>query len=159
MNNPAWTPAPIPAPTARSVAPVLDWAEIKRFADALAAVDRDAVPEDPVGRAIHLAVAELHRSGVSEPANERLTELLAPLHLALAALSDAYVGRAAPPALVGLVLRVDDAKSLLETPDLGVVATEELAGRLRRLYAGIIALRGASSRLHRAWRAADGAGR
>jgi hypothetical protein len=153
------TPASTPAPTARSIAPVLDWCEIKRFADALTAVDRDTVPDDPVGRAIHLAVAELHRSGVSEPSNERLTELLAPLDLALSALSDAFVARAAPSALVGLVLRVDDAKSLLETPDLGVVTTEELAGRLRRLYGGIIALRGASSRLHRAWRAADRVGR
>ncbi|MBC6459085.1 hypothetical protein [Actinomadura sp. HBU206391] len=152
------TPASIPAPTACSVAPVLDRAEIKRFADTLAAIDRDAVPADPLGREIHLAVTELHRFGVSEPTNERLAELLVPLDRALAALSPAHVGRATPRALVELVLRVDDAKSLLETPDLGVVATEELAGRLRRLYGGIVSLRGASSRLHRAWRAASAGG-
>jgi hypothetical protein len=155
------TPASIPAQAACSVPRALDWAEIKRFADALATVDRDAMPADPLCREIHLAVTELHRSGVSEPTNERLAELLAPLDLALAALSAAHLGRATPRALMELVLRVDDAKSLLETPDLGVVATEELAGRFRRLYGGILSLRGASSRLHRAWRAAsaDGAGR
>jgi hypothetical protein len=39
-----------------------------------------------------------------------------------------------------------------------VVATEELAGRLRRLYGGIVSLRGVSSRLHRAWHAASAGG-
>src|SRR3954469_24223236 len=125
----------------------IDRAELARFAAALAAVDRYAVPDDPLARAIHLAVDELDRWGVSEPTNERLVELLTPLYLALTALEGARIEAAAPRSLIELVIRVDDARSLLETPDLGSVATGQLAGRLRELYAGIVRLRGASSRL------------
>jgi hypothetical protein len=147
------TAASIPDPPAPGVPrTAVDWAEIKRFADSLSAIDRSAVPADPLTRAVHLAVAELDRVGVSEPTNERLAELLAALDLALGTLDRTFLDAATAHGLMALLIRVDDAKSLLETPDFGVVATDQLAGRLRELYGGIIRLRGASARLHQAWR-------
>jgi hypothetical protein len=153
MDIPASIPEPTASePTAPAAGSALDRAEIKRFADTLATIDRDAVPSDPLARAVHSAVTELDRAGVSEISNERLAELLAPLDAALCGLDEARLQAATPSTLIELIVRVDDARSLLETPDLGAVPTDRLAGRLRELYAGIIRLRAASSRLHLAWR-------
>jgi hypothetical protein len=147
MDTPRSAPGR-PAPTT----PVRDPATVKRFATAFATVDPRAVPPDPLARELHLAVTELDRLGVSEPTNARLAELLAPLYRALAALEGTPIEDASPRALMEFVVRVDGAISLLEAPHLGVVPTDQLGGRFRELYGGIVRLRGASSRLHRAWR-------
>jgi hypothetical protein len=132
---------------------------VTRFALPLAGVD---LPGDPLARELHLAVTELHRLGVSEPTNARLAELLAPLYRALTALDGTLVEDTAPRALMEFAAGVEGARSLLETPDLGMVPTDQLAGRFRELYGGIVRLRGASSRLRRARRSTapgEGVGR
>jgi hypothetical protein len=142
----------VPERIAPSAGSALGRAEVRRFTDALTTIGRDAVPSDPLARAVRSAVTALDRAGVSEISNERLAELLAPLDAALCALDEAHVQAATPAALIELIACVDDATSLLETPDLGLVPTDRLAGRLRELYGGIIRLRAVSSRLHLAWR-------
>jgi hypothetical protein len=129
-------------------------ATVRCLATALATVDRDAVPPGPLARELHLAVTELARLGAGEPSNARLAELLAPLYRVLDALGGNLAEDRAPRALMELVVRVDDATALLEAPDLAVVPTDQLAGRFRELYGGIVRLRGASALLHRAWRSA-----
>ncbi|MGI8330576.1 hypothetical protein ACRYCC_11475 [Actinomadura scrupuli] len=141
-------PGPMPAsPPGR--------ADLGRRARALGSAGR-AVPDDPLARRLHLAVAELERPGLSALGPRAFAAALAPLHLALSALEPASLDAASPAELVRLILRIDDAGEVLETPDLRPVPTDLLAGRLRELYATVVRTRAASGRLHRAWTATAG---
>lgn len=120
--------------------------------------EHPAMSRDPLAGELHLAVAGLHRLGAGEPANTRLAEVLAPLYRALDALDGTLVEDAAPRALLELVSDVDSAAALLERPDLRAVPTDQLAGRFRELYGGIVRLRGTAIRLRRAWRSAAAIG-
>jgi hypothetical protein len=134
--------------------PAIDWADLRRFADALRSVDRDAIPGEPLARDLHLAVAELVRPGLNALPAQTYAMALAPLHLVLSAFDSMSLDGATSRELVQLIVRIDDAKEVLETPDLRPVAADQLAARLRELYAGIVRTRAASTRLHRAWTAA-----
>ena len=141
---------PFPSPPAP---PLIDWADLRRFAEALRSVDRRTIPGEPLARDLHLAVAELDRPGLSALPADAYAAALAPLHLALSAFDGVSLDGATSRELVELIVRIDDAKELLESPDLRPVATGQLAGRLRELYAGIVRTRAASTRLHLAWTA------
>jgi hypothetical protein len=136
----------------------IDRADLRRFAAALRTVDRGAVPDPPLARDLRLAVAALHQPELSALPADAYAAALAPLHRALSTLDGTRLDGATSGELVRLIVRLDAAGEVLETPDLRPVATGELAARLRELYAGIVRTRAASTRLHRAW-AAAGPGR
>lgn len=138
-------------PTVPGVAPVLDRAEIRRFAEALRGIDPCAPPSGPLARGLHLVVGALADADVGALSAEARAELLGQLYDALAALDDAPLAEATPRDLMELIVRVDDAKALLEMPDLSVIPSGELAGWFRELYTAIMRLRVTSHRLHRAW--------
>jgi hypothetical protein len=138
-------------PTVPGVAPVLDRAEIRRFADTLRGIDPCAPPSGVLARGLHLAVAALAEAEVGGLSAEARAELLGQLYDALTALDDAPLAEATPHELMELIVRVDDAKALLEMPDLSVIPAGELAGWFRELYTAIMRLRVTSHRLHRAW--------
>jgi hypothetical protein len=142
------------SPPAPPTPPRIDWADLRRFAEALRSVDRDAVPREPLARDLHLAVAELDRPGLSALPADAYASALAPLHLVLSAFDATSLAGATSRELVQLIVLIDDAKEVLETPDLRPVVGDQLAARLRELYAGIVRTRAASTRLHRAWTAA-----
>jgi hypothetical protein len=149
------TPRSTPDRSSPADPPVPDPAAAERLATVLAEpADHHTMPRDPLAGELHLAVAALHRLGAGEPVNARLAEVLAPLYRALDALDGTLVEDAAPRALLEVVAEVDNAAALLERPDLRAVPTDQLAGRFRELYGGIVRLRGAAVRLHRAWRSA-----
>lgn len=141
------TPFPSPAP------PLIDCADLSRFAEELRSVDRCAVPGEPLARDLHLAVAGLDRPGLSALPADAYAAALAPLHLVLSAFDGVSLDSTTSRGLVELIVRIDDAKEFLESPDLRPVATGQLAGRLREIYAGIVRTRATSTRLHRAWTA------
>jgi hypothetical protein len=138
-------------PPVPGVAPVLDRAETRRFAETLRAIDPCAPPSGPLAGGLHLAVAALADAEMGGPAAAARADLLAGLCGALAALDEAPLGEATPHELMELIVRVDDAKALLEMPDLSVIPTGELAAWFRQLYSAIMRLRVAALRLHRAW--------
>lgn len=140
-------------PALPSGAPAVDLAEIRRFAETLGAIDPCATPAGSPARALHLAVAALDDILVGVPSPEELAAALTPLYSALAAIDAEPLGEATPRELVELIAGVDDAKALLEMPDLSKVPAGALATWFRHLYCGIMRLRIASSRLHRAWTA------
>jgi hypothetical protein len=149
------TPRSTPDRSGPADPPVPDPGAAKRLATVpTEAADDRALSRGPAAGELHLAVAGLHRLGAGEPANARLAEALAPLYRALDALDGTLIEGAAPRALLELVADVDAAAALLERPDLEAVPTDQLAGRFRELYGGIVRLRGTAVRLRRACRTA-----
>jgi hypothetical protein len=142
-------------PTISGIPPIANWTEIRRFSETLHAIDPSAVPADSLARGLHLAVATLDNTVTKapSPSPEELAEGLSGMYSALSALDETSLGDATPRELMELIVRVDDAKALLETSDLSVVGTDALAAWFRQLYCGIIRLRVASRRLHQAWAA------
>jgi hypothetical protein len=138
-------------PPAPGAAPVLDRAVIRRFVATLRAIDPCATPSGPLAGSLHLAVAALADAEPDRLSAAERVDLLSGLYGALAALDEARLGDATPHELMELIVRVDDAKALLEMPDLSVIPTGELAAWFRQLYCCIMRLRVAALRLHRAW--------
>lgn len=132
-------------------AAALDRAEIRRFAETFRGIDPGATPSGSPARGLHLAVAALADADMGALSADERADLLAGLSAALATLDDTPLGEATPRELMELIVRVDDAKALLEMPDLSVIPAGELAGWFRQLYCGIMRLRVAALRLHRAW--------
>lgn len=134
----------------------VDWACVRRFARALAAVDRGTVSGDPVIRDLRLATTGLTRP---EPltllpghgAAADFSAASAALHRALSTLENRALAEATPCALAELIAEVDAAGRALDRPDFGPVPTDALAARFRELYAGMVRVRSVSTRLHRAW--------
>jgi hypothetical protein len=128
-------------------------AEIRRFAEALRAIDLGALPSGSMARDLHLTVAALAETDVGARDLTAFVGLLARLYGALAAVDAASLAETSPRELVELIVGVDDAKALLEMPDLSRVPSGELASWFRELYCAIMRLRATSCRLHRVWTA------
>jgi hypothetical protein len=141
-------------PTVSRGAPAIDRAEIRRFAEIFRVIDPCAMPSGSLARRLHLALAGLGDAAAAASTLEKLADALVPVYGALAAIDEAALDEATPRELMELIVRVDDAKALLEMPDLSAVPAGALAAWFRHLYTGIMRLRIASSRLHRAWMAA-----
>ena len=138
-------------PTISRGVPAIDRAELRRFAETFRGIDPCATPSGSLARRLHLALAGLGDAAVGTPTLEKLTGALVPVYGALAAIDEAALDEATPRELMELIVRVDDAKALLEMPDLSAVPAGALAAWFRHLYTGIMRLRITSSRLHRAW--------
>jgi hypothetical protein len=128
------------------------WPEVKRLAAAMASIDRDAVPGDPLARRLHSAVTELSQTEIDALTAHEFAAALSPLHQVLGALEEAPLRDTGHRDLLDLLVRVDDARSMLETADFSLTATDQLASRFRELFTAIVRLRVASARLRGKWR-------